>query len=143
MEITLQQPGPDRRARGGTILPASASTSPSMPSSRGTGMPQMSASSTPTTRPRRARATARLTVIDDLPTPPLPDAIGEHLALAGMSVAGARSWAFSAARAMTASPLGGIHDPGADLDGRDAGERLHAGAHVSARSGRAAGRRRR
>src|SRR3954453_7691537 len=35
----------------------------------------MSASSTPTFRPRAARAAARLTVTDDLPTPPLPDAI--------------------------------------------------------------------
>ena len=36
----------------------------------------MSASSNPTTYPSRARATARLTVTDDLPTPPFPDAIG-------------------------------------------------------------------
>src|SRR5579875_1466915 len=34
----------------------------------------MSASSTPTRRPRPARATARLTVTEDFPTPPLPDA---------------------------------------------------------------------
>src|SRR6266550_2091153 len=34
----------------------------------------MSASTTPTDRPRRARSTATLTVTDDFPTPPLPDA---------------------------------------------------------------------
>src|SRR5438094_930491 len=34
----------------------------------------MSASSTPTDRPRAAMAAARLTVTLDLPTPPLPDA---------------------------------------------------------------------
>ena len=35
----------------------------------------MSASTTPTEWPRAARATARLAVTLDLPTPPLPDAI--------------------------------------------------------------------
>ena len=35
----------------------------------------MSASSTPTLRPCAARPTARLVVTDDLPTPPLPEAI--------------------------------------------------------------------
>ena len=35
----------------------------------------MSASTTPTLWPRAARATARLVVTDDLPTPPLPDEI--------------------------------------------------------------------
>src|SRR5918993_2143592 len=34
----------------------------------------MSASTTPTERPRVASATARLTVTEDLPTPPLPEA---------------------------------------------------------------------
>src|ERR1044072_3946853 len=34
----------------------------------------MSASTTPTDRPRAASAAARFTVTDDLPTPPLPDA---------------------------------------------------------------------
>ena len=40
---------------------------------RGTLKPQMSASSTPTVRPLAARAAARLTVTEDLPTPPLPE----------------------------------------------------------------------
>ncbi len=39
----------------------------------------MSASSTPTERPRSASATARLTVTLDLPTPPLPEAIAYTL----------------------------------------------------------------
>jgi len=37
----------------------------------------MSASKMPTVRPRRARAIARLTVTDDLPTPPLPEGDGQ------------------------------------------------------------------
>src|SRR5580700_103580 len=36
--------------------------------------PKMSASSTPTLRPRSRKASARLTAVVDLPTPPLPDA---------------------------------------------------------------------
>ena len=73
-----------------------------MPSNLGTEWPQTSASSRPTTRPRRARATARFTLIDDLPTPPLPEAIASTLVVAGMSVETARSWAFSRARDMRA-----------------------------------------
>ena len=45
------------------------------PSIRGMEKPQTSASTTATSRPRPARATARLVVTDDLPTPPLPDAM--------------------------------------------------------------------
>ena len=58
----------------GRSLPStrSASMRSVMPSRRGTEKPQMSASSTPTVRPWRARATARLTVTELLPTPPLP-----------------------------------------------------------------------
>ena len=63
----------------------------------------MSASRSPTTRPRRARATARLTVTDDLPTPPLPDDTARTRAVAGMSVDRARSsWALRRARSMSA-----------------------------------------
>jgi hypothetical protein len=39
----------------------------------------MSASTTPTLRPSAAIARARLTVTDDLPTPPLPEAIAKTL----------------------------------------------------------------
>ena len=60
----------------GWILPSAPPRRPSTPSMRGTLKPQMSASSTPTVRPRAASAAARLTVTDDLPTPPLPLAIG-------------------------------------------------------------------
>ena len=51
----------------------------------------MSASSTPTVSPRRARATARLTVTELLPTPPLPEAMAMTRAVSGMSVTGAGS----------------------------------------------------
>ncbi len=47
----------------------------STPSIRGIEKPQTSASTTPTLLPRCARATARLVVTDDLPTPPLPEAM--------------------------------------------------------------------
>ena len=58
--------------------------------------PQMSASSTPTRRPVSARATARLAVIDDLPTPPLPEAIIRTGVCVGIEVDGARAWAMRA-----------------------------------------------
>ena len=41
---------------------------------RGIEKPHTSASTTATSLPRRARATARLVVTEDLPTPPLPEA---------------------------------------------------------------------
>ena len=54
-------------------------------------------------RPRRARATARFTVTDDLPTPPLPEAMASTRVVAGIAVSGASSRAFQRARAMTAA----------------------------------------
>src|SRR5579884_1848570 len=45
---------------------------PDTPIIRGMLNPYTSASTTPTVLPRRARATARLTVTVDLPTPPFP-----------------------------------------------------------------------
>ena len=71
-----------------------------MPSMRGTEKPQMSASSTPTRRPRAASAAARLTVTEDLPTPPLPDAMAMTRVVAGTMVSGADSLTFQRARAM-------------------------------------------
>ena len=47
----------------------------STPSIRGIEKPHTSASITATTLPRWASATARLVVTDDLPTPPLPEAM--------------------------------------------------------------------
>ena len=102
MESTLTSPAPTFFSSG-IILPWRASTSPSMPRRRGTEKPQMSASRMPMVRPRRARATARLTVTDDLPTPPLPEAMASTRAVAGMAVSGASSRAFQRARAMTAA----------------------------------------
>ena len=63
----------------------------------------MSASSTPTVKPLMARPAARLTDIDDLPTPPLPDETASTLALGGTAVFGAPSRAFQRARAITAA----------------------------------------
>jgi hypothetical protein len=63
--------------------------------------PPMSASSTPTVRPRWASCAARLAVTDDLPTPPLPEAMATIRVVAGMSVSSALSRALNRARAMT------------------------------------------
>ena len=53
------------------VGPSSSST----PSRSGIECPYTSASSSPTLSPCAAKATARLTVTDDLPTPPLPEAM--------------------------------------------------------------------
>ena len=63
----------------------------------------MSASSTPTVKPLAARPAARLTDIDDLPTPPLPEETASTRALGGTVVLGACSRAFQRARAITAA----------------------------------------
>ena len=57
-----------------------------MPSMRGMEKPQMSASMTPTANPRWARAAARLTVMEDLPTPPLPEATASTRAPVGTAL---------------------------------------------------------
>ena len=90
MESTRSRPGATTSSWG-TILPPRASMPPAMPSRRGTEKPQMSASSTPTSRPRRARATARLTVTEDFPTPPFPEAMARTRVVAGTAVADAPS----------------------------------------------------
>ena len=61
----------------------------------------MSASSTPTVNPSAAIAAARLTVTDDLPTPPLPLATARIRVDAGISVLGAFSRAFQRALVIT------------------------------------------
>ena len=63
----------------------------------------MSASSTPTVRPRAARAAARLTVTDDLPTPPLPDATADDPVVAGSGVGRRLLRTFQRALAMAAA----------------------------------------
>ena len=67
---------------------------------RGTLKPQMSASSTPTRNPRAASAAARLTVTDDLPTPPLPLATASTRVVAETSVGAASSRAWKRARSI-------------------------------------------
>ncbi len=102
----------------------------------------MSASSTPTARPRAASAAARLTVTDDLPTPPLPEEMATTL------VVGATERLLVALGDVEAGPL---HRPLALLGrhlvpprgGRrvDAGQAADAGPHVALELGpqRAAG----
>ena len=64
----------------------------------------MSASTMPTRRPLAARAAARLTVTEDLPTPPLPEAIAKtRMVVPGWAKgmtgsAPPRSWSRSALR---------------------------------------------
>jgi len=67
------------------------------------------------TRPRRASETARFTLTEDLPTPPLPEATASTLAVAGIVSRAALSWALSRALAMERRPLGGVHHPRADI----------------------------
>ena len=60
---------------GGTSIESITAGGCWTPSMRGMEKPHTSASITATFWPRWARATARLVVTDDLPTPPLPDAM--------------------------------------------------------------------
>ena len=62
-------------ASGGTITSSMSAGGCWMPSIRGIEKPQTSASTAATRCPRWASAIERLVVIDDLPTPPLPDEI--------------------------------------------------------------------
>src|ERR1035438_7823182 len=78
-----------------------------MPNNRLKENPQMSASNTPTQRPVSASATARFAVIDDLPTPPLPEAIMRTGVCVGMDVDGAFPCAIVLARCMSAALTGG------------------------------------
>ena len=64
--------------------------------------PQMSASNMPTAAPSRASATARLTLTEDFPTPPLPETMPSTRVLMGKSMAKARSWAARRARSIRA-----------------------------------------
>src|ERR671917_582777 len=64
-----------RWASGGTSIWSMTTGACRKPSMRGIEKPHTSASTTATSLPRRARATDRLVVTDDLPTPPLPEAI--------------------------------------------------------------------
>ena len=60
---------------GGMISPSTIVGFPVAPSIRGMLWPYTSASTTPTDRPRATIEAARFAVTDDLPTPPLPEAI--------------------------------------------------------------------
>ena len=92
---------------------------------RGTLKPQMSASSTPTVRPRAASAAARLTVTDDLPTPPLPLATASTRVVDGTSVGAAFSRAFQRARCIAAVFCSWVISPYSTVHVGDAGEAAH------------------
>ena len=141
IDTTLSRPGPTGFSRGTIFLP-SAVSSPCIPSRRGTEKPQMSASRSPTTSPRRARATARLTVTDDFPTPPLPDDTARTRAVAGMSVARARSsWALRRARSMSALRSAASISPMTTSTEAHAGEAPHPGSRRRIGAGCAGGSR--
>ena len=109
IETTFRRPSPTCIWIG-SILPASGEPPrrPSTPSIRGIEKPQMSASMTPTVKPRCAMAAARFTVTDDLPTPPFPDAIISTLVVAGISVSGVSRLTFQRAIAMVAAFSSGV-----------------------------------
>ncbi len=130
MDSTRRFPAPMRRSSG-TIFLSRASTSPCIPRSRGTLKPQMSASSTPTVRPRRARATARFTVTELLPTPPLPEAMATTRADSGTSVAGGSSRAIEAGPGHDRPLLVGVHHPGGHGDRPDPVEPAHVEVDVA------------
>ena len=133
MDTTLSSPLPIG-LRLGTIFfspPAAPCRRPSMPSMRGTEKPQMSASSTPTVKPLAARAAARLTVTEDLPTPPLPEATvmtrcrGWDGGLGGV-LAHVPAGLGHGCRLLLGGELGPVQ-----AHGGDAGERADPGADVA------------
>ena len=84
---------------GGTSIESMTAGGCSTPSMRGIEKPHTSASITATFLPRWASATARLVVTDDLPTPPLPDAMSStRVVLAGSANGMARpsAWPWAA-----------------------------------------------
>ena len=97
---------------GGTIISSMITGARSMPSMRGIEKPQTSASTTPTLvgSPlvwRWARAMARLVVTEDLPTPPLPEAINRtRVRLPGWANGMDRPWAWPWAGVLPAVEAG-------------------------------------
>ena len=115
VDTTLRSPGPSGRSSG-TIFPRSSSefagrafSRESTPSILGTLNPQISASRTPTVRPREAKAVAMLTVTEDVPTPPFPEAIEMTRVRAGIWLGAAVSRALSRARSMTRVRSSGVN----------------------------------
>ena len=102
MLTTWRWPSPTVSSLGRIFRASVAPRRPWIPSMRGTLKPQMSASSTPTLRPRAAIAVARFTVTLDLPTPPLPLATAITRVVSGTSVGGGLSASCLRTRCMTA-----------------------------------------
>ena len=109
---------------------------------RGIEKPQMSASSTPTVRPRAASAAARLAVIDDLPTPPFPLPTAMTRVVAEISVGGACCDACKRARCMTVERSSWVISSYSTVTSRDAGNAGDLRLDVVADLARAAGTRR-
>ena len=76
-------------------------------------------------------ATARLTVTELFPTPPLPEAMAMTRAVSGMSVAGAGILGQLPGPGHDQLALFGVHHPGGDRDGPHAGEHPDVGLHVT------------
>ena len=132
IETTSSTPSPIGALVGDDLLVARLEPSrrPSTPSMRGTEKPQMSASSTPTVKPWAARAAARFTVTDDLPTPPLPEATAMTRVVAGTAVSGAAPSTFQRALAMAVGLLVGVISVQSSFTPVTPGERLDPGQDV-------------
>ena len=63
---------------------------------------------TPTAKPRWARAAARLAVMEDLPTPPLPEATASTRAPSGTALGPAEPWAFLRAMPIAVAFCSGV-----------------------------------
>ena len=80
-----------------------------MPSMRGIEKPHTSASTAATEWPRWASAIARFVVTDDLPTPPLPDAIARMRVFEFVNGFGCERGAWGAVASVTASAQQRVH----------------------------------
>ena len=113
-------------ASGGTMTSSITVGGRSMPSMRGIEKPHTSASTAATLWPRCASATARLVVTDDLPTPPLPDAIARtrvRESVNGLAVRASVDLDAAAELLRERLPLLVGHDREIDVDARDPGQR--------------------
>ena len=135
-------------ASGGTITSSMTVGGRSMPSMRGIEKPHTSASTAATLWPRCASATARFVVTDDLPTPPLPEAIAStrvRESVNGLVRAASAGPAAVAELLAEGLALAVGHHREVDVDRVDAGERDHRVGHPASDLGaeRAAGDRER
>ena len=127
----LEQPGAHRLLEGHDLLALGAAARPACRGGGGPRSPRCRRRGGRPRGPRWARATARLTVTDDLPTPPLPEDTARTRAVAGMSVARARSsWALRRARSMSALRSAASISPMTTSTQAHAGQAAHPGLDV-------------